>query len=110
MGLVAIDKLYFLPKSAVRGYTPCNDDWLMSVYARFEARAIAGDFRLNPYARPETVQLMQGDGEVEGETVDVTVINSDPAPEAAAPVVAEPAVEAVVAEAVAEPAAGAADA
>lgn len=78
MGIVAVDKLYWLPKSAVRGYTPCGDRWLEEVYARFERRAVAGEFRLNPYAKQETALLMQGDGEVESESTDVAVIHADP--------------------------------
>lgn len=80
MGIVAVDKLYFLPKSAVRGYTPCSDRWLEEVYARFEKRAVMGDFRLNPYAKQETALLMQGEGEVEAETAEITTIHATPAP------------------------------
>ena len=80
MGIVAVGKIYFLPKSAIRGYTPCDEPWLLDVYARFERRAMAGEFRLNPYTKQETVLLAQGDGEVEAETTDVVVIQADPAP------------------------------
>lgn len=87
MGIVGVDAMYYLPKSAVRGYTTCSDAWLTEVYARFEQRAAAGEFRLNPYAAPERVELMQGTGEVEGETGDVTVIhaNTEPAAPTEAP-------------------------
>ena len=76
MGIVGVDKLYFLPKAALKGYCVCEDAWLHRVFARFEARALAGEFRLNPYAKQETAELMQGDGEAEAETTDVTIIES----------------------------------
>lgn len=81
MGLVGVHDHYFLPTTAVRGYVQCNDPWLIDVYGRFVKRAMNDEFRLNPYAKPEVVRLMQGNGDAEAETVDVTVIHADkPAP------------------------------
>lgn len=80
MGMVGVDSQYVLPLAGVRGYIACNDSWLKDVHGRFQARAEKGEFRLNPYAKPETALLMQGKGDVEAEEIDLPVINADPAP------------------------------
>lgn len=81
MGIVAVDETYNLTAAGIKGFVVSHDPWLVDdLYPRFRVRAVRGDFRLNPYAKPETVLLMQGEGDAEAEGVELAVIQADPAP------------------------------
>lgn len=55
------EKEYYLSMSGIRGLRFCGEAWLKGLYAGFVTRCEHGDFQLNPYALPQTMELQGKD-------------------------------------------------